>query len=168
MALQIAKAAGLRVVCVADAIKNGSQLVEAGADVLVHRHNTEDAIAVIRQVTKGELRFGLDTVGKDSAAQLQSAMTSTDDSAQRRSHLAGLTGLPKERTLTHHKVPIKIFHSCPEIGEVTTKWLENLLQLKALTFPKTAVFSGGLDGVNEALRALKSGTANAQRIVIPV
>ena len=168
IALQIAKAAGLRVICVADAIKNGSQLVEAGADVLVHRHNTDDAIAIIRQVTQGELRFGLDTVGKDSAAQLQLAMRSTDGSDERRSHLAGLTGLPKESRVTHHKVPIKIFHSCPSVGEVTTNWLENLLQSQALTFPKTAMFSGGLNGVNEALGALRNGTADAQRIVMPV
>ena len=158
----------MRVICIADAIKNGSQLVEAGADVLVHRHNTEDTIAITRQVSKGELRFGLDTVGKETAAQLQSAMKSMDDSTLKRSHLAGLTGLPKERTVTHHKVPIKIFHSCSNIGEAITDWLENLLQSQALTFPKTAVFSGGLEGVNEALRALKIGASNAQRIVMPI
>ena len=168
MALQLAKATGLRVVCVADAIKYGSQLVEAGADVLVHRHNTEDAISIIREVTKGELRFGLDTVGKESASQLQAAMRVTNHGEQRRAHLAGLTGLPKESKVSHHKVPIKIFHACPEVGESITEWLENLLQLKALAFPKTTVFLGGLGGVNEALEVLKRGTANAQRIVMPI
>ena len=158
----------MRVICVADAIKSGSQLVEAGADVLVHRHNAEDAIAIIREVTKGELRFGLDTVGKDSAAQLQAAMKPIDPSGKKRAHLAGLTGLPKESKVTHHTVPIKVFHSCSDIGEEITEWLENLLQLQALTFPKTAIFQGGLDGVNGALEALKTGNANAQRIVMPI
>ena len=170
IALQLAKAAGLRVVCIADAIKHGSQLVDTGADVLVHRKDTDEATAVVRAVTKNELYYGLDAVGKDTAALLQKTLRSSEGNGCRRAHLAGLTGVPKEKLpgIVHHKVPIKMFHESPEVGNAVVDWLESLLLHGSLKAPKTAEAKGGLEGVNDALSTLRNGTAAAQRIVIPI
>ena len=157
-----------------DAVKHGSQIVDAGADVLVHRRSTEEAVAIIRSVTNGQLRFGLDTVGKETSTLLQAAMKISADleygSDSKGAHLTGLTGLPKEDVpgITHHKVPIKLFHALPEIGQVITCWLEDLLANKALQLPKINVCAGGLDGVNSALNLLKSGNLEVQRLVVPI
>ena len=170
IALQLAKTAGLRVICIADAIKYGSQLVDTGADVLVHRKDTDEAIAVVRAVTKNELYYGLDAVGKDTAAILQKALRTLDDTGCRRAHLAGLTGVPKERLpgIVHHKVPIKMFHESPEVGKAVVNWLESLLLSGSLRAPSTAEAKGGLEGINDALSTLRDGTAAAQRIVVPI
>ena len=153
-----------------DAIKHGSRLVEAGADVLVHRSNTEEAMAIVRSVTHGQLRFGLDTVGKDTATMLQSTMKAKENSSQRRAHLVGLTGLPKENPgkIIYHKVPIKLFHTFPEVGRAITTWLEHLLLSDKLSLPEKTVLEGGLGGVNEALSTLRKGAFNGQRIVVPI
>ena len=148
-----------------DAIKHGARLVEAGADVLVHRSNTEEAMSIVRSITRGELRFGLDTVGKDTATMLQSTMK-----AGTRSHLVGLTGLPKEnpRGIIYHKVPIKMFHEFSEIGKAITTWLEQLLLSHKLSLPEKTVLEGGLGGINNELSTLREGRFNGQRIAVPI
>ena len=153
-----------------DAIKHGSQLVEAGADVLVHRNNTEEAISIVQSVTRGHLRFGLDTVGKDTATMLQNSMKAGEDGNQRWSHLVGLTGLSGEKLkgIKQHKVPIKLFHTFPEIGEAITTWLEQLLLSHKLCLPEITVMEGGLDGINDALGTLREGAFDSQRIVVPI
>lgn len=166
LSLQLAKLLGFRVICVADAIKHGSLLVEAGADVLVHRHNTADAISIIRGVTNNRLRFGLDAIGKETAGFLQNAMNGDG----RRAHLVGLTGVPKDKVpgVAHHKVPVKMFHSNRIIGDSLMAWLEELLVRGKLKLPKTEIASGGLRGVNDALQTLRDARTPAQRIVVPI
>jgi threonine dehydrogenase-like Zn-dependent dehydrogenase len=169
IALQIARTAGLRVICVVDAVKHGLRLIDAGADVIVHRKDTQEAISIIRGITKGELRFALDTVGKETALLLQTTMqTSLEESL--RSHLAGLTGVPREKApgVVHHKVPIKIFHESPEVGRAVMTWMEELLLEGTLILPSIEIADGGLEGVNAALAYLKSGVCSAQRIVVPI
>lgn len=168
MALQLAKAAGLRVVCVIDVVKNGQRLSELGADVLVDRLDTKRAVEIIRGVTGNKLRFGFDTAGKDSATLLQEALNTSDSGKQ--AHLVGLTGLPKNRKsgITYHSVPIKIFHDVPEVGESIVTWLEDLLLANSLQLPQIEIAQGGLAGINEALDRLRSGTINGKRIVVPV
>lgn len=170
IAMQLAKRAGLRVVCIVDAVKHGEQLVEAGADVIVHRKDTDEAVSIVRAVTGNKLRFGLDAVGKDTAALLQTTLRSGEHEDGHRSHLTGLTGVPKESLpgIVHHKVPIKLFHEIPEVGRAVVGWLEGLLQSKELEPPKTLIREGGLKGVNDALGHLRSGDFKAQRIVVPV
>lgn len=168
MALQIAKAAGLRVVCIADVAKNGNRLVELGADVLVDRFDTARAVQIIRSVTGNKLRFAFDTVGKESATLLQEALGPSPSGQQ--AHLVGLTGLPKTRKsdVVYHSVPIKIFHDVPVVGETLMVWLEELLVAKALRLPHIEIANGGLSGVNQALDRLRSGTVSGKRIVVPV
>jgi hypothetical protein len=89
-----------------DVARYGEKLLNAGADLLVDRFDTERAITIVRGVTNGQLRFALDTVGRETAEKLQKTLQSEQ------SHLVGLTGIPKvtSKGVTHHKVPIKAFH----------------------------------------------------------
>ena len=165
-ALQLAKMAGVRVACVADIIKRGALLKDAGADLLVHRAHTEEASGILRSVTRGELRFGIDTVGKDTSAILQDTLGSK---AGKRAHIVGLTGLPKSKTegIIQHKVPIKIFHEQPPVGEAIMVWMEDLLATGRLLMPEVDVHpETGLDSVNGALERLKAGEVQGHRIVV--
>lgn len=168
MALQLAKLTGLRVICVADVVKHGSRLIDLGADVLVDRQDPSRATEIIRSVTKGKLRFALDTVGKETATKLQESLQYSKGDKQ--AHLVGLTGLPKVRLpgIKYHSVPIKVFHSVPAFGETAMRWLEQLLVAKGLEPPNIALAHGGLEGINEALDRLRSGTVSAKRIVVPI
>lgn len=168
MALQFAKLAGLRVICIADVVRHGSRLVDLGADVLVDRQDPLRAVEIIRSVTKGQLRFALDTVGKDTAKNLQDSLQKSG--GDKLAHLVGLTGLPKVRLpgVKYHSVPIKVFHSVPALGETAMRWLEQLLLAKGLEPPNIALADGGLEGINGALDSLRNGTVSAKRIVVPI
>ncbi|KAB8349429.1 hypothetical protein FH972_023456 [Carpinus fangiana] len=167
-ALQLAKRAGLRVIAIADVAKNGSRLVDLGADVLVDRLDTTRAVEIIRNVTGNKLRFALDTAGKESAGLLQEALNVSNTG--RRAHLVGLAGLPptKVHGVVQHNVPIKIFHDAPIVGEAIVSWLEELFIAQALELPHIEIAEGGLAGVNDALDRLRSGAVSAKRIVIPI
>ena len=168
MALQLAKLTGFRVICVADVVKHGSRLIDLGADVLVDRQDPLRAVDIIRSVTKGRLRFALDTVGKETATQLQDSLQNSGGGKM--AHLVGLTGLPEVRlpSVKYHSVPIKIFHSVPILGEATMRWLEQLLVANSLEPPKVTLADGGLEGINEALDRLRSGSVSAKRLVVPI
>ncbi|KAJ5604624.1 Polyketide synthase enoylreductase [Penicillium lagena] len=161
--LQLAKLAGLRVICIADAARYGSKLLAAGADVLVDRQNPDRAVDIIRGVTDGKLRYAVDIVGRDTATLLEKTLDLTG-----RAHLLGLTGLPKERDerIRYHTVPIKLFHESPAVGENLVCWLENLLQSTTLTLPDIVQADGGLEGINAALETLRAGSVSGKRIVM--
>lgn len=163
MALQLAKLAGLRVICVADAARHGTKLVQSGADLLVDRQDPDRAVEIIRGVTGGKLRYAIDIVGKDTATQLEKTLN-PDGHA----HLLGLTGLPKERNpgIQYHTVPIKLFHTAPAVGEAMVCWLEDLLHSTNLTLPEIVRAEGGLEGINSALETLRSGSVSGKRIVV--
>jgi hypothetical protein len=85
-------------------------------------------------------------------------------------HLLGLTGLPKaeerDERVVYHTVPIKLFHSSPEVGEAMVLWLEALLESGTLELPEIVRAEGGLEGVNGALEVLRRGEASGKRIVL--
>lgn len=166
MVLQLAKLLKLRVICVADIERHGAKLLEAGADLLVDRKDPERAVQIIKGVTKGKLRFALDIVGRDTATILQEALDQSDEGEP--SHLLGITGLPKIRSpnVTHHAVPIKLFHTTPLVGARLMSWLESLLLHGILAPPDTVSAEGGLEGINEALEGIKSGTVSGKRVVV--
>ena len=163
VALQIAKLAGLRVICVADIARHGAKLLQSGADLLVDRHNTDRAVEIIRGVTRGKLRYGIDIVGRETATLLEQTL---DPSGH--AHLLGLTGLPKERNpdIRYHTVPITLFHTAPAVGEALVTWLEGLLQAGTLALPEIVRAEGGLEGINAALETLRSGSISGKRIVV--
>ncbi len=168
--MQLAKLAGLKVIAVVDMARNGERMLKYGADLLVDRLDPNRAIEIIKAVTKNNLRFGLDTRGKESTALLAQAMQPDSENVKVRSHLVGLTGLPKERrdNIVYHSVPIKVFHEAPQIGEGLMVWLEKLLESNALSTLDIEVVDGGLKSINEALDKLRSGAVNGPRIVVPL
>lgn len=161
--LQLAKLAGLRVICVADVARHGTKLLKLGADLLVDRQDTERAVEIIRGVTSGKLRYAIDIVGKETATLLERTLERSGQS-----HLLGLTGLPKERDpgIRYHTVPIKLFHEAPAVGESLVCWLESLLQDGTLSLPDIVRAEGGLDGINAALETLRDGSVSGKRIVV--
>ncbi|BCR98408.1 zinc-binding alcohol dehydrogenase family protein [Aspergillus luchuensis] len=166
--LQLAKLAGLHVICVADIARHGSRLHQLGADVLVDRQDTERAVDIIRGVTGGKLRYAVDIVGAETATLLQRTLDNTIREDGSHSHLLGLTGLPKERNeaLVYHTVPIKLFHTSPTVGEQMVSWLEGLLETEALQLPEVVRHEGGLGSINESLEVLRKGSVSGKRIVV--
>ena len=85
-----------------------------------------------------------------------------------RSHLVGLTGLPKTDIpddVTLHSVPIKLFHEVPEVGEALSAWAEKLLKRGVLALPDVLGTVEGLDGINEGLDRLRKGEISGGRLV---
>ncbi|KAE9362610.1 quinone oxidoreductase [Stipitochalara longipes BDJ] len=168
-AVQLAKLAGLKVIAIIDVAKNGERMLKHGADLLVDRLDSKRAVQIVKAVTKGKLRFGLDTRGKESALLLAQAMQQGGE-GEKRAHLVGLTGLPKEKIerVVYHSVPIKAFHEATQVGEGLMIWLEKLLKQKLLATPDIEVAEGGLAGINAALDRLRDGSVNGPRIVVPL
>ncbi|KAJ0413459.1 chaperonin 10-like protein [Aspergillus carlsbadensis] len=170
LTLQIARLAGLKTICVADIARHGSRLHAAGADILIDRHDTSRALEIIRGVTGNKLRYAIDIVGRETSTLLQSALNPEIGPDGSHAHLLGLTGLPKaearDERIVYHTVPIKLFHSCPEVGEAMVLWLEGLLESGTLELPEVVRAEGGLAGVNGALEVLRSGEASGKRIVL--
>ncbi|KAL9581517.1 MAG: hypothetical protein Q9203_005860 [Teloschistes exilis] len=169
-ALQLAKSSGLKVIAVADVVRHGSSLLDLGADLLVDRQDPSRAVEIIRSVTKGRLRFALDTVGKETASYLQEALQRANEGGGGQAHLVGLTGLPQTRlpSIKYHSIPIKIFHHAPFVGERAVSWLEELLVAKTLRPPEVAIAEGGLEGINRALDRLRDGSISGKRLVVPI
>ena len=172
-AVQLAKLAGLRVIAVIDVARSGERMLRHGADLLVDRLDTQRAVSIVRGITKGTLRFGLDTIGKDTAELLAQAMTVSEEVSQGdivNGHVVGLVGVPKQVApgVVYHSVPIKLFHEAPVVGEGMMVWLEQLLEQNLLATPDIEVAAGGLEGINEALDRLRDGTVNGPRIVVPI
>lgn len=193
---QLARLAGLRIISVVDIGKHGLRLQAQEPirpDLLVDAHDPERAISIIRSATKNSARFGFDTQGKDTAAHLLRALASktalldeskfdapkttrlpTPPSTPReasttlRSHLVGLTGVPKTNIpaeVALHNVPIKLFHEIPEVGEALSAWCESLL-LKGLLVPPDVVGTvKGLGGINEGLDRLRRREVSGGRLV---
>jgi len=169
-AVQLAKLVGLKVIAIIDVACNGERMLKHGADLLVDRCDPDRAVEIVKGITKGKLRFGLDTRGKDSAKLLASVMQSASESSESRAHLVGLVGIPKEPIdgVVYHSVPIKSFHEAPAVGEGLTIWLEKLLDQNLLHTPDIEVAAGGLEGINAALDRLRDGSVNGPRIVVPI
>ena len=132
------------------------------------RFDSDRAIQILKAVTGDQLRFGFDCNGKESAELLQQALQQT--SSGKKSHILGLTGLPKQAPngVVHHKVPIKLFHEAPNFGESLSQWLEDLLVAKILKLPEVEIAEGGLASINNALDRMRSGNVSGKRIVVPV
>ncbi|KAL9024079.1 MAG: hypothetical protein Q9196_006778 [Gyalolechia fulgens] len=167
-AVQLAKLIGLRVIAVADLTRHGKRLVDLGVDVQVDRNDPSRAIAIIANTTNHGLKFGLDTIGKETASYLQEALNRSRGGQQ--AHLVGLTGLPEEKVpgVKQHIVPIQVFHTVPTIGEQAMDWLEHLLAKEFLHPPDILVAVGGLESVNGVLDDVKNGAVSGRRIVVPV
>lgn len=173
MAIQLAKLAGLKVIAVAGPQHN-ELLYSLGADRVVDRHDLDQAATRITEATDDRIRFAIDTVGKQTATWCQDILVrdasakSALDSPSRRSHLVGLSGVPKEKDpLVHqHILPIKLFHENAVLGTATVQWLGELLRENIIQLPEVEVVEGGLGAVNSNLDRLRRGEASGKRIIV--
>ncbi|KAF2147666.1 oxidoreductase [Myriangium duriaei CBS 260.36] len=187
---QLARLAGLRTILVIDTAKHGRHLTDEPAykaDLVVDSKNPTRAIEIVRAVTLGSLRFGIDCVGKTTAAQLLQclASVSADDRARLVSstrsdsgsstpsssppspadsavapldaHLIGLTGVPKETGDVHS-------HNVPvkifhEIDEVGQEIVLWLERLLSVKSLKPPRILGVVDG----LEAINDGLERMRR-----
>lgn len=198
---QIARLAGLKIISVVDSAKHGVRLsanATTRPDLLVDSHDPERAIDIIKRATKDSARFGFDTQGKDSAAQLLRSLVSSTSPISSlskdvqnydrkdsklptppstplelsedgpRSHLVGLTGLPKSgipEDVTLHNVPIKLFHEISEVGEALSAWCEKLLVKGLLVPPDVVGTLHGLGAINEGLDRMRRREISGGRLV---
>lgn len=132
----------------------------------------------------GSLRFGVDTVGRETAAFCQEVLARRTAAEVRKSpdrqavlatdngpglsHLVGLTGLPREPNplVKGHKLPIKLFHTNQQLGNAVSRWMEDLLEQEAIILPEVELMSGGLEAVNPALDRMRKGEASGRRFVV--
>ncbi|KAJ5972591.1 Alcohol dehydrogenase superfamily zinc-type [Penicillium vulpinum] len=163
---QIASLAGLKVILVVDVARHGARLAKSGC-VLVDCHDPTRAVVTIRGITQGSLRFGIDTVGKETAAQLAQCL---ETSTEKRAHLVALAALPKAEVpgVVYHSVPMKIFHEVPEIGRCLMLWLGIALEKNLLSLPTVSTIPGGLGGINAALDQMRQGKVSGRRLVVPL
>ncbi|KAH6609296.1 alcohol dehydrogenase -like domain-containing [Trichoderma cornu-damae] len=184
--VQLARLAGLKVVTIVDTAKHGLRISGCSAqrpDLLVDSHDASRAVDIIHANVGSQLRFALDTRGRDSAAILLEALTrqkrladappsppdTPREPKRQTSHLVGLTGLPKEAApegIAYHTVPIKIFHSVPAAGEALVLWLERLLEQGLIKPPPIVGVESGFDGVNKGLDRMRAGEISGGRLVV--
>ncbi|CAD0085756.1 unnamed protein product [Aureobasidium mustum] len=166
---EISRLAGLRVILLADGVKHGGRLSERQGSILVDSHEPARAIKIVQSITKGKLRFAVDTVGKETAGHLVQ-MLQADTQEGKRAHLVGLTGVPQDKIegVVFHSVPIKLFHEVPSIGIALMNWLERALETEALALPEVEHADGGLSGINAALDRMRRGEISGRRLVISV
>jgi hypothetical protein len=173
---------------VVDAAKHGARLLNSDRlrpDVLVDSHDAGRAAEIVRGVTEGQLRFGLDTGSRASGASILKALDGTqvgqslDNSplsppATPRgysAHLIGMAGLPpavQGSPIMLHAVPIKLFHEVPEIGLRLSVWLENLLYNKLLETPRILDIEDGLGAVNNGLDRMRRHEISGGKLVVKV
>lgn len=163
---QLAKHLGLRVITVVDVAKHGAWLSNGAADLIVDSHDPERAIEIIRRVTAGKLRFGVDVVGRPTSELLQRAMQSSEEGLK--SHLVGFSGLPKVPSpgVQLHTVPIKVHHDVPAVGEAMMIWLEKLLASGKLLPPLVEILEGGLGAINDGLDRMRRGEISGRRLAV--
>ncbi|KZL63612.1 alcohol dehydrogenase -like domain-containing protein [Colletotrichum incanum] len=185
LAVQLARLAGLKVVTVVDKLRHGLRLSNHTVlrpDLLVDSHDPSRAIDIIRANVGKNLRFALDTSGRESAGWLLRAFTPAQDagappsppdtprnSSPTLKHLIGLTGLPKEQApeaVAYHTVPIKVFHEVPAVGEALVAWLERLLESGLVSPPELLGVEEGFEGINRGLDRMRRGEIRGGRMVV--
>ncbi|KAL2130796.1 hypothetical protein VTI74DRAFT_5939 [Chaetomium olivicolor] len=198
--IQLANLAGLKTIAVVDKAKHGLRLANhkiIRTALLVDSHDPKRAVDIIRGNLNGNLRFGIDTRGRDSATSLLQALVpgnlapsssvpvaATTDSSPPPSppatphnstllsaHLIGLTGLPKQSPpegALFHTVPIKLFHEVPAIGRALVQWLERLLEKGLVSPPEIIDIEQGLDSVNKGLDRMRKGEISGGKLVVRI
>ncbi|KAK4031325.1 chaperonin 10-like protein [Parachaetomium inaequale] len=198
--IQLAKLAGLKTIAVVDKAKHGLRLANhkiIRTALLVDSHDPKRAVDIIHGNLNGNLRFGIDTRGRDSATSLLQALFSgnlapsssvpvaamTDsspppsppatphNSTLLSAHLIGLAGLPKQsppKGALFHTVPIKLFHEVPAIGRALVQWLERLLEKGLVSPPEIIDVEQGLDSVNKGLDRMRKGEISGGKLVVRV
>lgn len=146
------------------------------ADKLIDRKDLDKAAAQVRAEVPAPIRFALDTVGPGTASWCQNVLAShtsvphnpANPQSQQETHLICLSGRPKTAnpSVRAHTVPIKLFHTNPELGSRVAGWLAELLASRELRLPETVFADGGLDVVGSSLERIKKGEVSGRRLVV--
>lgn len=194
IAKQLARLAGLKIISVVDTAKHGLRLSNTNhirSDLIVDSHDPQRAIQIIRASTGHSARFGFDTIGKETATHLLHSLAHPSEHAKNldragakpptppstplgespqtaRSHLVGMTGLPKKDVpggVVLHSVPIKLYHEVPEVGEEISAWCERLLIKGLLVPPDVVGVVKGLGEINGGLDRMRRREVSGGRLV---
>jgi hypothetical protein len=65
-----------------------------------------------------------------------------------------------------HTVPIELFHTNRQIGQVLSSWLSSLLQSGELKLPQIVFENGGLDAIGSSLVRIRSGELSGKQLVV--
>ncbi|KUI64322.1 hypothetical protein VM1G_11124 [Cytospora mali] len=185
--VQLARAAGLKVATIVDSAKHGLRISNhkfIRPDLMIDSHDPQRAVDILRANVRDELRFGIDTRGKDTAAKLLEALTNKGTfrgseppsppatprtSPSLSAHLIGLTGLPKPGATegaVMHSVPIKLFHEVPAVGHALVTWLERLLKEGLVSPPEIIDIEEGLENVNSGLDRMRRGDISGGKLIV--
>lgn len=153
-------------------------------DLLIDSHDPQRAVEILKANVGEDLRFAIDTRGKDTAAKLLEALTDKSTSGGTRppsppatprtspalsAHLIGLTGLPKQASVEGavlHSVPIKLFHEVPTVGNALVTWLERLLAQGLVSPPEIIDIEEGLENVNTGLDRMRKGDIRGGKLIV--
>jgi hypothetical protein len=189
LTVQLARLAGLRVAIIVDSARHGLRLSNHKSirpDLLVDSHDPQRAIEILKSNLGKDLRFGIDTAGKETAASLSKALTDnlkgqagntrppTPPATPRTSpalsaHLIGLSGVPMQdsvEAVVMHSVPIKLFHELPAVGNALVTWLERLLAQGLISPPEIIDVEQGLANVNKGLDRMRRGDIRGGKLVV--
>ncbi|KAF3762197.1 hypothetical protein M406DRAFT_45552 [Cryphonectria parasitica EP155] len=190
LTVQLARLAGLKVATIVDSAKHGLRISNhkfIRPDLLIDSHDPQRAIQVLQRNVGDEIRFGIDTRGKDTAAMLLEGLTKSRSgtinaeppsppatprtSPSFSAHLIGLTGLPKGVAadgIALHAVPIKLFHEVPAVGHAMVTWLERLLEQGLVSPPEIIDIEEGLENVNTGLDRMRKGEISGGKLVVRI
>ncbi|CAN8101275.1 unnamed protein product [Discula destructiva] len=190
LTIQLARLAGLKVAIVVDSARHGLRISNhkfIRPDLLVDSHNPQRAIEILQSNVGDEIRFGIDTIGKETAGHLLEGITkSRSASADTRppsppatprtspshsSHVIGLSGLPKgvpAEEAVMHSVPIKLFHEVPAVGHALVTWLERLLEQGLVAPPEIIDIEEGLENVNTGLDRMRRGEIRGGKLIVRI
>lgn len=154
-------------------------------DLLIDSHDPERAIQILQTNVGDEVRFGIDTRGKDTAGKLLEALTKSPSelrgarppsppstprtSPGQSAHLVGLTGLPKgtpSEGVAMHSVPIKLFHDVPAVGHALVTWLERLLEQGLVSPPEIIDIEEGFENLNAGLDRMRRGEISGGKLIV--
>jgi hypothetical protein len=156
-------------------------------DLIIDRKNLDQAAADICAAIAAPIRFAFDTVGADTAVWCQNLLARRMETGHRKSsqlkvdelensrhigkplaHLVCLVGSPKEPSpgVRLHQVPIKLFHTNQDVGNMLSNWLTILLANERLKLPETIFEDGGLEAIGPALEKIKCGELSGKRLVV--
>lgn len=186
LTVQLARLAGLKVATIVDNAKHGLRISNHKSirpDLLVDSHDPQRAVSVLQTNLGDDLRFGIDTRGKDTAGKLLEALTKTPQAGTRppsppatprtapsqSAHLIGLTGLPKGTAAegaVMHSVPIKLFHEVPAVGHALVTWLERLLEQGLVSPTEIIDIEEGFENVNVGLDRMRRGEISGGKLVV--
>ncbi|KAI9850401.1 MAG: hypothetical protein M1838_005734 [Thelocarpon superellum] len=162
MAVQLSKQAGLRVAAVASR-HNAPYLAGLGADLVLDRHQPDEAAATARQLGIG---LAIDCVGAETAGWAAQALKEGGKLVclVRKPDLTGLHTVAPGIVI--QDILVKKFHEDPAYGQQLMDYITWALQTQVIKPIRYETIRGGLAGVEEGLRRLKNEEVSGYKLVV--